>query len=211
MGAQQISQLKPRLDENKVRFVAVGLEELGVEDFVKGEFFKGELYIDLKKECYKKMGFRRLNFFTIFPSLFGKKTRETLSQSKEKGIDGNFAGDGWQNGGAFVVDKGGKALLTFKQESPGEHVDPNAVLKALGIEGAVETHPPEGAAAECNEEACALPTKKPTEPVCTDDACALPSKKSAEPVCTDDACAMPEKKTTAPECTDDACTLPQKS
>ena len=29
-----------------------------------------------------------------------------LLKSKDKGIDGNFAGDGWQNGGALVVDKG---------------------------------------------------------------------------------------------------------
>lgn len=171
-----------------MRFVAVGLEELGMEAFVKGEFFKGELYIDLKKECYKKMGFRRLNVFTIFPSLFGKKTRDTLSESKEKGIDGNFAGDGWQNGGALVVDKGGKALLTFKQESPGEHVDPNDVLKALKIEGTVKIEAPQEAAAECTEEACALPPKKSTEPECTDGVCTMPQKKNKVIECSDDTC-----------------------
>ncbi|GFO21958.1 hypothetical protein PoB_004846300 [Plakobranchus ocellatus] len=192
LGAQQISQLKPRLDENKVRFVAIGLEELGVEDFVKGEFFKGELYIDLKKECYKKMGFRRLNVFTLFPSLFGKKTRDVLSESKEKGIDGNFAGDGWQNGGALVVNKGGRALLQFRQESPGDHVDPNDVLKALGIEGTIDVN--QSAAepvAECSDDACALPPKKPVVE-CNDEACAMPPKKPAVE-CTDDACALPKK------------------
>ena len=41
LGARQLSTLKPRLDANNVRLVGVGLEELGVEEFVKGEFFKG--------------------------------------------------------------------------------------------------------------------------------------------------------------------------
>ena len=87
---------------------------------------------------------------------------------------------------------GGKALLKFKQESPGEHVDPNDVLKALGIEGTVDIKQPEGATAECNEDACALPTKKPVQPECTDDVCAMPKKKPV-PECTDDACALPPK------------------
>ncbi|RUS85460.1 hypothetical protein EGW08_006793 [Elysia chlorotica] len=138
------------------------------------------------------MGFRRLNVFTIVSSLLGKKTRETLSESKEQGIGGNFAGDGWQNGGALVVDKGGKALLKFKQESPGEHVDPNDVLKALGMEGSVDVTPAEGTAAECGDDACALPTKKPAQPECTDGVCAMPKKKPV-PECTDDACALPPK------------------
>ena len=32
---------EPRLDNNNVRLIGVGLEELGVEEFVKLEFFKG--------------------------------------------------------------------------------------------------------------------------------------------------------------------------
>lgn len=158
MGAQQISQLKPRLDENNVKLVGIGLEELGVEDFVKGEFFKGELYLDVQKECYQKLGFKRLNVFNMIPNLLGKKTRDSLSETKEKKIEGNMQGDKWQNGGAMVVDQGGKALLTFKQESPGEHVDPNNVLKSLGIEGtAVDVHASPGVV--CDSEACALPKK----------------------------------------------------
>ncbi|KAI8747907.1 prostamide/prostaglandin F synthase, partial [Biomphalaria glabrata] len=51
----------------------------------------------------------------------------------------------------------GKALLTFRQETPGEHVDPNEVLKALGIEGKVEVE--DHGAAECGAEACAMPSR----------------------------------------------------
>uniref|UniRef100_A0A0B6ZF54 Uncharacterized protein n=1 Tax=Arion vulgaris TaxID=1028688 RepID=A0A0B6ZF54_9EUPU len=95
----------------------------------------------------------------MVPALLGKKTRGVISESRKNKVDGNFAGDGWQNGGALVVNKDGKALLSFKQETPGDHVDPNDVLKALGIKGHVDGHAgSEGPS--CDDQACAMPMKK---------------------------------------------------
>lgn len=137
-----------------MRLVGVGLEELGVEEFIEGGWFKGELFIDSSKEAYKKIGFRRLNVFTLGPSMLAKKTRDALSKSKELNITGNLKGDGWQNGGTFVIDTSGKALLKFRQESPGEHVENNEILKALGL--------PEDSAGNgqpqmvCDDQACAM-------------------------------------------------------
>ena len=71
-------------------------------------------------------------------------------------------------------------------------MDPNDVLKALGIEGKVDIQEPGNSTANCDDNACALPSKKSTQPECTDDACAMPEKKPV-PVCTDDACALPPK------------------
>lgn len=62
-----------------------------------------------------------------------------------------------ENERLFLFSQDGKALLSFKQESPGDHVDPNEVLKALGIEGSVTVDPHD---VECGAEACALPKKK---------------------------------------------------
>jgi prostamide/prostaglandin F2alpha synthase len=39
--SRRLSALKPQLDANNVRMVGVGLEELGVEEFVEGKFFDG--------------------------------------------------------------------------------------------------------------------------------------------------------------------------
>lgn len=152
-----MSQLKPRLDADNIRLVGIGLEELGVEDFVKGEYFKGELYIDMKKECYKELGFRRLNVLSMIGKLVGKSTRQSLKESREQHIDGNFKGDGMQNGGALVVDQGGAVLLSWKQDSPGEHLDPNNVLKSLGITETVQVDAAKDA--DCDSGACALPQK----------------------------------------------------
>ena len=60
---------------------------------------------------------------------------------------------------------GGKLLLSFKQESPSDHVDPAEVLKALGIDAAAAPKSePEGASAAasatCGEDVCEMPKKE---------------------------------------------------
>ena len=74
----QISQIKPQLAAHGVNLVAVGLEQLGVEEFVEKKFFDGgssntrsawvaivssqfsaEVYIDEIKQCYKDLDYRR--------------------------------------------------------------------------------------------------------------------------------------------------------
>ncbi len=50
--SRRLSALRPQLDAANVGFVAVGLEELGAEEFVKGEFFNGG-----KSEEFIKGGF----------------------------------------------------------------------------------------------------------------------------------------------------------
>ena len=47
------SALKDELAAHDVALVAVGLEELGMEEFLEGGFFNGDLYLDLGKACYK--------------------------------------------------------------------------------------------------------------------------------------------------------------
>jgi len=113
--------------------IGVGVEELGVEEFVNGNFFDGELYIDTQKKSYQDLGFKRLGFFSAIGSVLGKLGRAMISEAKSKGIDGNLKGDGMQNGGTIIVAAGGKVLLTYKQESPADHVALDDVLKALAI------------------------------------------------------------------------------
>ena len=51
-----------------------------------------------------------------------------------------MSGDGLQNGGTLVIEKGGKVLLDYRQENPADHVAPGDILKALNIstEGTAE-------------------------------------------------------------------------
>lgn len=137
--------------------VGVGVEELGVEEFVKGNFWSGELYIDTKKQIYKDMKFKKLGFFGAIGSILGKKGRDMIADAKKDGINGDLKGDGFQNGGTIIVSKGGeKVLLNFVQESPADHVPLADVLKALGIEGNELKAESTGPKVECQEDVCTI-------------------------------------------------------
>ncbi|XP_037085864.1 prostamide/prostaglandin F synthase-like [Pollicipes pollicipes] len=95
------------------------------------------------------MKVKKHGYFSIWPSVFGKKGRDAMSRAKTLSIEGDMKGDGFTMGGTLVVSAGGKeTLLHFKQDGPADHVENGAVLKALGIDAA----PP--AAADKPEAAC---------------------------------------------------------
>lgn len=151
LWSAELSDIKPLLDENNVTLAAIGLEELGLDEFVKGEYFKGDLYVDAEKNNYKALDFKRYNVLSIVPALAAKETRNSLSRANLRKITGNYKGDGMQNGGLIIVSAGGEKLLfSFKQKSPGDHVDNGVILNALGItlpaavggEGEEECGPP---------------------------------------------------------------------
>lgn len=48
-------------------------------------------------------------------------------------MGGNLKGNGLQNGGTIVVEKGGKLLLKYVQTNPAEHVNLTDILKSLNI------------------------------------------------------------------------------
>ena len=57
----------------------------------------------------------------------------------------------------FHID--GKALLKFRQESPGEHVENNEVLKALGLPEDADGNQDQPKMV-CDDQACAMPEKE---------------------------------------------------
>lgn len=157
LGAKQLSAIKPQLDANNVRLVGVGVEELGVEEFVQGKYWSGELYIDQKKSSYKALGFRRLGYLAIAGAVMSKALRAGLAKAKEAGIEGNIKGDGFQNGGLIIVSKEGKVLFEYKQQEPSDHIDPQDVLKALNIANDDSSSKGDGEKKlECDEVVCTV-------------------------------------------------------
>jgi len=135
LGAKELSDIKPVLDEHDVRLIGVGLEEFGVEEFVAGKFFDGELFLDTQKKSYEAMGFKRFGFLAAIPELLKRLTRDASARADARGITGNLAGDGMQTGGTIVVSKGGSEVMyLFKQQSFADHAPNEEILKALGIE-----------------------------------------------------------------------------
>ncbi|KAG8181467.1 hypothetical protein JTE90_017528 [Oedothorax gibbosus] len=148
VAAKDMSSIKPKLDEKNVRLVGIGVEELGLEEFQSGNFFNGDLFIDADKKCYSDLGYKRYNILTIVPALVVKTSRDAISRVKAENLGGDMKGDKYQVGGTLVVSKGGeKILLNHKQESLADHVNPNEILKCLGIEGEVQLPSSEAPAA----------------------------------------------------------------
>merc|ERR1711892_64906 len=128
LAAKEISSILPQLKKNNVRLIGVGLEPLGLEQFLEGNFFDGEPFVDEEKQSFKKLGFGTMSILELFPALFSKKGLGALT------VGGNMYGDGWQYGGCLVVGAGGKpTMYAFKQEEASEHFVIADILKALGI------------------------------------------------------------------------------
>jgi len=126
--------LQPIFKRHDVRLVGVGLEHYGVEEFVEGNFFDGDLYIDDGRKSYDDLGFMRYGYLSLAASLFSKKIVENGKKAvMELNVGGNLLGNGFQNGGVLVVEKGGKTLHHYVQDGPADHEDNTTIMNALGI------------------------------------------------------------------------------
>jgi len=135
VDALKHSEILEKLEKNNVKMVAFGHEEVGLQDFLDGKFWKGEVYIDEGKACYSALGYKRYNAVSILTTVFTSGGRAKTDEAKRMNVGGDITtGDGKQNGGLLVIEKGGeKVLLNFAQGSPDQAVPNDDILKALGI------------------------------------------------------------------------------
>ncbi|KAL7063284.1 hypothetical protein AAHC03_01733 [Spirometra sp. Aus1] len=133
LEALELSRFQSALDSRGVRLIGIGHDVDGVEEFQREQFFSGELYLDPKKETYAAMGFGSVGAFSGLRSLFQSQGRSLIRETKDKGVQGNLKGDGWQLGGLLVVEKGGKVLYSFQQKQVTENPDYSRVAEVLGV------------------------------------------------------------------------------
>ena len=75
-----------------VNLIGVKTESAGVEEFIDRKFFAGELFIDNKREVYKKLGLKRMGMMSLPKMVFSKKSRIAVAKvrkmcNKEIGFD----------------------------------------------------------------------------------------------------------------------------
>ena len=71
--------------------------------------------------------------FDIIKRALSAKWREASGKATSMGLGGDMKGDGFQNGGALIIDKNGKQLYEYVQEDAAEHISAEEIYKALNI------------------------------------------------------------------------------
>jgi prostamide/prostaglandin F2alpha synthase len=79
-GAKELSTLTPLLASHNVKNVGVGLEEVGLKDFVDGEFFNGDLYVDVGKQTFKNIGYKQYGYLEMIKAFFSKPFKDAIAK-----------------------------------------------------------------------------------------------------------------------------------
>lgn len=134
MAAKNLSNsVKPVLDKNNVRFIGVGFDTRFVQPFVEGQFFKGELYVDSEREAYNALQYRTFSWWDLARYVVSAKWISAAGRVRASGVGGDMKGDGFQNGGAIIVDKGGKLLYEYRQDDASEQISAEEIFAALNL------------------------------------------------------------------------------
>lgn len=140
-----------------VDLVLVGVEELGIQEFLDGNYFADseKIYIDQDLQTYKALGLSRCGYMKLPGQLLSKDFKDYVAKGNVKGIKGNMKGDGLQYGGTFVVDKQSNVLFQHKQQRFSDHPAFSDILDSLGISSDNKSNEkkPE---MKCDENACHL-------------------------------------------------------
>ncbi|KAJ1658758.1 hypothetical protein IWQ61_002050 [Dispira simplex] len=112
-----------------LQMVAIVHEELGALEFQQ-EFWKGPLYLDADKSMFKALGQGQLRWCSSLnianPTVFLHGAR-----ASQKGVKGNFKGEGRILGGLYVVKAGeGGVVYEYKEKIFGDHAPIEQVLEA---------------------------------------------------------------------------------
>lgn len=140
-ASEKIAEMKSL---GAARVVALVKEDIGTEvaDFRAG-FWSEEVLLDQEKQFYLALGGGKENrtytlasFLAMFLNPFSSSTVKTaISDAKAKGIDGNLNGEGFVNGGVYVIRQDGKAAYVCPEESMGDWAPIDDVIE--GVKAAV--------------------------------------------------------------------------
>ncbi|CAD5231675.1 unnamed protein product [Bursaphelenchus xylophilus] len=120
--AQQLSNLKDKLDKKGVQLIGVVHEVKGVEEFQP--YLKGPVYFDQDKHFYGPnqrwlpiwMGFLRVGTY--------------VNVYKTRHVKGNLEGEGRLLGGVYLI-KDGEMVFAHLEKEWGDAADPKEIEKAI--------------------------------------------------------------------------------
>jgi len=120
-------------------------EDLGTEvEIFRASYWSEEVFVDAEKNFFTALGGGEQNvpygsagFLAMLANPFAKtRSKASLARAAEKGIEGNFTGEGLITGGVYVVRQDGKAAYRFLEEETGDHAVVEDVIE--GVKAAVK-------------------------------------------------------------------------
>jgi prostamide/prostaglandin F2alpha synthase len=117
---QIIETIRVEYEKRGLRLVCLSFESFGEgsdfdRSFTKYSFWNGPIYT-IEKIVYEELFGRK----GMLDNFFGLLDIDKEAYERSKSTPGNLKGDGFQLGGQYVVDKGGKILLEHKQKLFGD-------------------------------------------------------------------------------------------
>ena len=132
ISAVNLSGLHPILDQHNFALIGIGVEELGIDEFIAEQFFSGELHVDAARKTYTALDCKTnswRNLWGLFDGIL-----KFLKFAEDKGYKNVLKGNMSQMGGTFLIGKGGKTLYEHFQTATSFEPDLKKIVEALGVE-----------------------------------------------------------------------------
>jgi hypothetical protein len=131
MGALEYSEVKNYLDKkyglDVVGFYGVGFEFNGYQKFRDKGYFKGKLFIDEGKTLYQSLQYSGKSVKAVLKMGSWKN----FKKAGDKGLTGDYHGDGFQLGGSMIVAPTGNVIFHRKQEYYGDDPTGEEVFECI--------------------------------------------------------------------------------
>jgi hypothetical protein len=126
----QLQRASDQLEELGVRLVVIGN---GLASFIDGfrdkTAFDGELYTDPKRQAFRALALVRGVRSTFSLRGAGKAARAWREGFRQTAT----RGDPWQQGGLFVIARGGEPVYAYRSQFAGDHPPIEDVLDAARV------------------------------------------------------------------------------
>jgi hypothetical protein len=140
-ASERIADMK---SAGAARVVALVLEDIEneVADFRAG-FWPEEVFLDEEKQFYLALGGGQENrtyslagfVYMMLNPFYRTRIKDEVNTALEKGIEGNLTGEGFINGGVYVIRPDGKPSYASPEENMGDWASLDEVIE--GVKAAV--------------------------------------------------------------------------
>ena len=130
---QEYSEAQAQIRAAGGRMVCMSFEALGEgsdsdNSFTQGKYWEGPLYV-VEPAVYQAL-FGRKGLFNGFYGL-ADVSRTKLASCTERGVKGNYSGDGLSLGGQFVVSRRGTVVVDHRQQFYGDDLSAEELLEGV--------------------------------------------------------------------------------